>query len=224
MNSYLIEYNNKIMGVYNDLDNATLFINSCLQNNLMLKSANILVYKLNSCYLIDTITIKNNQELVKKQPIKPIIKQIVKQVIQPVVKPVINLEFVKKQEEMAKQKQELTTQLNLLKIKKERIAELKQIYENDIKLFELFNKNLKQDIKFIIPELFQNKYNLINKLINENRLSCDNFIKEYKHENNYNDYFSLNSYDESFIKLDDEEIEILSETNTSTGNNSDVEI
>ena len=128
MNSYLIEYNNKIMGVYNDLDNATLFINSCLQNNLMLRSAKILVYKLNSCYLIDTIIIKNNQESIIKHVIKPFIKPVIKPIIKPVIKPVINLEFVKKQEEMIKQKQELTNQLNLLKIKKERITELKQIY------------------------------------------------------------------------------------------------
>jgi hypothetical protein len=61
MNSYLIEYNDKIIGSYSDYNNAELFILSCYQNNLMTKDAYIHCYKMNSCYKVDSkIVIFNN--------------------------------------------------------------------------------------------------------------------------------------------------------------------
>ena len=61
MNSYLIEYNDKIIGSYSDYNNAELFILSCYQNNLMTKDAYIHCYKMNSCYKVNSkIVIFNN--------------------------------------------------------------------------------------------------------------------------------------------------------------------
>jgi hypothetical protein len=62
MNSYLIEYNGKIIGSYSDYNNAELFILSCYQNNLMTRDAYIHCYKMNSCYKMNTniVTINNN--------------------------------------------------------------------------------------------------------------------------------------------------------------------
>ena len=110
----------------------------------------------------------------------------------------------------------------MLKVLKERMSELKEIYNNDIKLYNKFKLNLIDDSKFIIPELFKDKFIIFQKLDNENRLDCDNFLKEYNHNNTYEDYFKLNSYDESFIKSDkkneiDEEFEIDSDTESSVG-------
>ena len=64
MQSFLIKYKTKIIGVYTDLDQAKLFINSCVSNNLMTESADILVYTTNSCYCIDTINITFNNIIV----------------------------------------------------------------------------------------------------------------------------------------------------------------
>jgi hypothetical protein len=61
MNSYLIEYNERIIGSYSEYNNAELFILSCYQNNLMTKDATIHCYKMNSCYKVNSkIVIFNN--------------------------------------------------------------------------------------------------------------------------------------------------------------------
>jgi hypothetical protein len=123
---------------------------------------------------------------------------------------------------LAEDKIAIQHKINMLKVLKERMSELKEIYNNDIKLYNKFKLNLIDDSKFIIPELFKDKFIIFQKLDNENRLDCDNFLKEYNHNNTYEDYFKLNSYDESFIKSDkkneiDEEFEIDSDTESSVG-------
>lgn len=51
---YLIEHNNKIIGVYDVFSDAELFVKSCIQNNFMLSdNVRILTFYTNSCYCID---------------------------------------------------------------------------------------------------------------------------------------------------------------------------
>ena len=64
MESYLIKYNNNIIGVYNDFNSASLFIKSCLSNKLMIGSADILVYNMNSCLYIKTINVTLDLNLI----------------------------------------------------------------------------------------------------------------------------------------------------------------
>jgi hypothetical protein len=215
MESFLIKYKNKVIGVYTDLDQAKLFINSCLSNNLMNGSIDILVYKSNSCLCIDTITIKNDIEKIeiKKEEIK---------IITPVIKKELDCNdplFLK----LAEDKINLQHKINMLKVQKERIKESREIYENDIKLYTKFKQILINDPIFTIPELFKEKFNLFKKLDEENKLNWDNFTKEYIHSNIYNEHFKLNSYDESYIDIDkkedfNEEFEIDSETDSNDSN------
>ena len=90
----------------------------------------------------------------------------------------------------------------MLKVQKERIRESKDIYANDIKLYNKFKQELFNNDQFIIPDLFKDKFELFKKLDNENKLDWDNFIKENTHDNIYNEYFKLNSYDETFTNND----------------------
>lgn len=94
---------------------------------------------------------------------------------------------------------ELQHRINMLKKQKEKIDESKQVYETDIKLFKMFKVSVDTIDNFIIPELFAKKYAIFNKLFNEDKLSWENFVKNYKNENYYGDYFSENSYEEMFI-------------------------
>lgn len=192
MESFLIKYKNKIIGVYNDIEQAKLFINSCLSNNLMNGSIDILVYTTNSCYCTNIINMNlenkiNNSE--NKINVAPIIKKEI-DYKDPL--------FLK----LAENKIALQHKINMLKVQKERIRESKEIYENDIILYSNFKQKIVNDT-FIIPELFKEKFELFKKLDEENRLNWENFVKEYVHSNIYNEHFKLNSYDESFVMEED---------------------
>ena len=198
MESYLIKYNNNIIGVYNDIDSATLFIKSCLYNKLMIGSADILVYIMNSCLYVKTIniTLDLTKDLTKIE--KPINKQVK---IEENIILVNEIDYNDpKYLKLSEEKIDLQHKINMLKIQKERIEQSKKVYENDIKLYNNFKEQRDNDNSFIIPELFKDKFNIFENLNNQNKLSWDNFIKEYNHDNIYTDYFSPNSYDESFSK------------------------
>lgn len=217
---HLVEYNGRILGSYYNWEDANIFILGCLQNGLMKTNATIKTYRGNSCYCIktDIITLEN---------------KIDEQIIQEIDKIETNEQ---KQEvdynnpavlEMAKQKIELQHKINLLKTQKKKIEESKNTFTNDLKLFDLFTNSLKKDPKFIIPEIFIKKFEIMTKLKQDNKLTWEDFIKEYQHENFYNDYFGLNSYEEMFINSDSEdiseEIEINSTSDGSSVDSDDIE-
>jgi hypothetical protein len=192
MENFLIKYKSNIIGVYNDIESAKLFIKSCLSNKLMIDSADILVFPSNSCYCINTINITletNKIEKIKSNLIKSI--------------PVKEINYNDpKYLKLAEDKIILQHKINMLKVQKERIRESKDIYENDIKLYNKFKQEILNNNQFIIPDLFKDKFELFKKLDNENKLNWDNFIKENTHDNIYNEYFKLNSYEETFTNND----------------------
>ncbi len=208
---YMVNYKNKNIGVYNNYCEAETFILGCLQNNLMIKSANILTYKKNSCYCtkistvkLETVTLENvtnNDDEITKQ------KADENEVIETIEESIgLNNDNNKIIMEMAKQKIELQHKINMLKVQKEKIEESKRVYEADIKLFELFDNSKTQNPDFEIPELFIEKYSLIKKLKDNDSLSWENFVKEYNCDfyNDYNDYFGTNTYEELFITKDND--------------------
>jgi hypothetical protein len=220
--SYLIEYDNKIIGVYNDYKLAEHFILSCLQNNLMNNSANILTYDINSCYKVKTnqVTLfKNNTSkkvvFMNDRPIKanninlksPTLESKSlknnNESITPNNTPVIECPSINFLDptllDLANQKIELQHNINMLKVKKNKMDESKQVFETDLKLFELFKNKIEQEDKFEIPELFRDKFNIMSKLNAENKLDWENFVLEYKTvEPSYNDYFIPTPYDLKF--------------------------
>ena len=101
--------------------------------------------------------------------------------------------------EMAKQRIDLQHKINLMKKQKEKIEESKNVYENDLKLFNIFKTSKETNPTFEIPELFIKKYNIMHNLEQNNQLSWENFTKNYQQENYYGDYFSSNSYENMFV-------------------------
>ncbi len=101
--------------------------------------------------------------------------------------------------EMAKQKIDLQHKINLMKKQKEKIEESKNVYENDLKLFNMFRASKDSNPSFEIPELFIKKYEIMFELFLKNELTWENFIKNYQHENYYGDYFASNSYEDMFV-------------------------
>lgn len=198
---YLIEYNNNIIGVYNNLNDAETYIFGCFQNNFF-TSAKIKIFKINSCYSVETKSyfsndIKEKSELLcnnNKVPLQVSIQD--------------NVSFQDNNEaflQMAKQKMEIQHKINILKNQKEKMEESKRVFENDLKLFDLFNESKQKDQFFVIPELFKKKYDIMSKLKTNNNLSWNEYVKEYYiGENNYEDYFGLNNYESAFLDSENE--------------------
>lgn len=99
--------------------------------------------------------------------------------------------------------------LNVLKQKKERIEESKRTFKVDLDLYEKFKKFKENNESFEIPELFQNKWDLMLQLEKENNLNFDNFFKLYKNVQpltEYGKYFAgeVNAKDRELVDIDTE--------------------
>jgi len=215
MSYYLVKYNNNIIGTYDDLKLAKLFINSCYQNKFMTSKATIMHFTKNSCFF-EKEEVEQTEEERKLGEIEKK-KEVEKQIED-------KKELDKKKEELQKTpeykeilqaKIDLQHDLNLLKQKKEKIEQSKIVYENDVKLYNIFKQSKMDNPEFEIPEIFSKKFIIFTKLTDEDRLSWDNFVGEYKHENLYNDYFSVtcheDMYNETLKKENKEEFDIESD-------------
>jgi hypothetical protein len=104
---------------------------------------------------------------------------------------------------MMQEKIDLNSKINELKLEKKKLLEAQISYNNDVKLYDFFTKEKEKNVTFIIPELFTLKFDIFNRLTNNNSLTFENFKDEYdklKPKNDYDDVFKINSYEESFVK------------------------
>ena len=225
MSYFLVDYKSKdgktINGIYDTFEAAELFILSCLQNNLIEHSANILTFTRNSCYKTNETTVRINQPNINKE------NEMKKQ--DNINKDNINKENeIKKQEdikkiandpailEKSKEMIDLQHKINMLKIQKKKIDESKKTYDHDLNLFNKFYEAKVKNNSFVIPELFETKYNIIKKLKDDDNLSWESFISESNkltENNNYNGLFNLNSYEESFLVTENKKGSIESSIN-----------
>jgi hypothetical protein len=99
-----------------------------------------------------------------------------------VYKPIIielSPESKKKREEEIKEKVDIQNSLYELKRKKEKLEESKRVYNVDIELYQRFKKIKETNENFEIPEMFINKYDLMNELENDNNLNWEAFHDKY---------------------------------------------
>jgi hypothetical protein len=221
MQVYIVEYNGKTIGVWDSFNLANEFILGCQQSSLMISSANIKTFKMNSCFCNESNTIE--QTNVVKMPKKTsfAINDVIGNSIESVKKPIKQKQKIDENDptfiKISNKKIELQHNINMLKQQKKRIEESKSTYENDLKLFELFTNSKIKDANFVIPEIFIKKFELMTKLKNENDLSWDSFVNEFKHENHYNEHFGLNDYENAFLNSDNDSVD----NNTDSDNNND---
>ncbi len=231
MESFLVEYQNKIIGVYSDFTQAELFVKSCILNNLMTDSVYILTFMTNSCVCVQRqLMSRPNNIHVQTNPLN---------FYEPIKADNLDYESASDIEssedeidreaenklimEKAKERIELQHKINMLKVQKEKIEESKRVYESDLKLYNMFKQSLVNTPTFVVPELFSKKFIIMKQLDDQDQLSWDNFCQHYQHETFYSDLLiASNSYENSFItKPDDkqkinieEEIELNSETSS----------
>jgi len=241
---YLLEYNNNIIGIYDNYDLAIDFILSCFQNNFINNNIIIKKYKLNNCIfyeneneIIDNTILKKYNNLNNKKEIQNNLNNKQKEIqnnnefdYDKIKEKYNNSNYEQKEiqnnnefdynkikekynnpnyEKICNEKKEIQHNINILKNKTEKIKELKEVYDNDLKLFKLFNENINKDPNFIIPELFKEKNDIFKKLSDENKLSWENFIKLYgKNNYDYEKYFLKNNHEESYQNKILEEINI----------------
>jgi hypothetical protein len=94
-------------------------------------------------------------------------------------------------EEEMKAKVELQNSLNELKKKKEKMEESKRVYDVDLDLYNKFKKIKETSTNFIIPEMFIEKYELLEGLEKENKLCWENYYELYKPKNKPTGYDKL---------------------------------
>ena len=108
-----------------------------------------------------------------------------------------------KQEELKKtreNKSKIEYNLNILKKQKEQINESKEVYKLDYELYKKFTKMKNKDEKFIIPELFTQKFEIMTELDKQGKLIWENFYEAYKPMCMNTSYDKLFEYNENVTK------------------------
>ncbi len=83
-------------------------------------------------------------------------------------------------EEENKKKRDIQNKIYELKKQKEKIEESKNVYNVDLDLYKKFKKIKETNDKFEIPEMFIDKYELMEGLEKENKLCWENYYELYK--------------------------------------------
>ena len=83
-------------------------------------------------------------------------------------------------EDEIKKRSEIQNSINELKKKKEKMEESKRIFEVDLDLYNKFKKIKQTNATFEIPEMFIEKYELMEGLEKENKLCWENYYELYK--------------------------------------------
>ena len=189
--SYLLYQANNIVGVFDDFHTAKNMADGIIENGWA-SDFSIVKYKKNSCVKVETIKIDNKEE-----------------------EEVINEENkyieLKSDEEPKKDKGEIQRQLNFLNIQKDKLEESKNKYDVDLKLYYEFKKKLEEDINFVIPELFEEKYKLFHQLESQDNLNWETFALLYKEEDFHGNMASVfdvtNDFEKKFLTSIDSDTE-----------------
>ncbi len=86
-------------------------------------------------------------------------------------------------EEELKKKAEIQNSIIELKKKKEKLEESKRVYDVDLDLYKKFKKIKETNNNFEIPDMFIDKYELMENLEKDDKLCWDNFAELYKPKN-----------------------------------------
>jgi hypothetical protein len=90
-----------------------------------------------------------------------------------------------------KKRAEIQNNIYELKRQKEKLEESKRVYDVDLDLYNKFKKIKETNLNFTIPDMFIDKYELMEGLEKENKLCWENFHELYKPKNMNTNYDKL---------------------------------
>ena len=200
---FVLYLNNNLLGIFDNENALNTFIKGGIQNKFF-KEENLRreQYIMNSCCKVGFNANANIQqkETIQKIPEETLQKsKESKKEKGKKLDELLNSESYKK---IAQEKIDVVTDINKIKYDKKLMVEKNKLYNEDIKLFELFTKEKEKNNNFIIPALFELKFSIFDNLTKANKLSFETFMEEYekvKPENNY-DIFTSNNYEKTFEK------------------------
>jgi hypothetical protein len=208
--NYVLQLNNKVIGVYNNKNDLNHYINGCIQNNFFTREMILIeTFINNTCCMVpynDNNNINNTNNILLRNKVINIKTSNNNKVINKNVNNTndINKDDIKSTEEYKKiqeSKADLTHKINILKITKKKIENEKNIYNIEKELYKKFKLEKSKNETFVIPEMFEIKYKLYTELEKDNMVDdFDEYYKrwlEIKPSNNYN-MFDTNSYEMSF--------------------------
>jgi len=199
---YLILFqNNNVIGQYESYELCSDFVKS-VESLGVASNFKIVKYKKNSCIKEWVRDFNNNQDEVINQTF--ISNDFNRYSDNKKDQKTDTKEIKKKKKLQAKESQKEQYNINLLKSQREKIIESKNKYEVDMKLYNQFKENKVKDENFVVPDIFEVKYKIFEKLDNNDELSWDNFASEFK-ETDFNGRFSnifeiSNEFDQKFCK------------------------
>jgi hypothetical protein len=204
MNSYLIKNNNNILGIYINLDLALDYVYSLINSNLIQKSSNIIIYeyKINSCIILHEYNIDLNYNISNKSTIN--FNKVTNNIEYETDSPIMSSstvykktstdteedynrkkkkrDFIKTQNILGQEKINVVHNINLLKEELKKKEEKKIQYDNDLELYYKFKNIKNKNDLFVIPDMFEQKYDIFYILDNQNKISFENFIEKYRPE------------------------------------------
>ena len=179
--SYLLYQSDNLVGVFDDLQKAKDMAQSVI-NNGWAKNFSVVKYKLNTCLKLTTLVVDEDNNIETEED--------------------FNINELE-EDNIKKQKLDIQTKLNLLKIQKDKIEESRTKYDIDLKLYNEFKNKLDEDINFEIPELFQEKYKIFHQLDSQDNLDWETFSLLYKEPDfhgNFTNVFELtNDFETKFL-------------------------
>jgi len=124
-------------------------------------------------------------------------------------------DFIKTQNILGQEKINVVHNINLLREELKKKEEKMIQYNDDLELYYKF-KNLKnKNNLFVIPEMFEQKYDIFYILDNQNKLSYENFIEKYRPEKIKTQYYQIfdDSSDITYETVNSDISEVFSNAN-----------
>lgn len=192
---YSLYFKNDIIGLFNSKEQCDNFVKSLEKYNFAkINDFYANEYHVNSLLCTRKITFDKSKNLNKEEPEFVITNEISEKLN--------NSEEYKKIKEEEKK---IYNKKKELEKQREKIKEMKNMFEVDKKLYTQFKEKLKEDDTFEIPILFRKKNQLLSKLEKDNTLNFENFMYFYdineKDDNSYSQLFESDNHENVTLEI-----------------------
>jgi hypothetical protein len=181
---------NKLIGLFSDYQKCKVMIEGLISNNFA-ERKNLLI----KSYYINSITTSEYQEDMDNTETNS--NNILEEFTDNNTTDSDNYINVKKTKVIndipidIKKQNDIKNEIYELKKKKEKMEEKKRVYDVDLDLYNRFKKLRETNENFTIPEMFVDKYILMEGLEKENKLCWENFYELYTQKNMTTNYDKL---------------------------------